>query len=150
MNEERYNQLHTMPYEEYIQTSEWQAQRKQALDNAQECCQICNATESLDVHHRTDERRGNEMLANLTVLCRTCHGLFHSHMALERSPEMKIALLADYLYEHGEHILHHPYVIHGVSLGFHDIDECLNELPEGSLTLIIGRSQVGKLQRSAG
>jgi 5-methylcytosine-specific restriction endonuclease McrA len=41
---------------------------------------VCNATTSLDVHHRTYERFGHEDVDDLTVLCRTCHDLFHARL----------------------------------------------------------------------
>jgi hypothetical protein len=41
-------------------------------------CQVCNrGLGTLDVHHRTYERRGQELDEDLTVLCRACHGIFH-------------------------------------------------------------------------
>ena len=67
-----------MPYQEYLQTPEWQARRKDALQRAEYRCQTCNASDRiLDVHHRTYERRGHEKPSDLTVLCRDCHELFH-------------------------------------------------------------------------
>ena len=41
-------------------------------------CQVCNGgVGTLDVHHRTYERLGQELDEGLTVLCRACHSIFH-------------------------------------------------------------------------
>ena len=40
-------------------------------------CQLCNTGGSLQVHHRTYQRRGYERLDDLTVLCRKCHERQH-------------------------------------------------------------------------
>ncbi len=69
--------LATMPYTEYLLTEEWQERRRGALKRAGYRCQLCNAAERLDVHHRTYERRGSEWNADLIVLCRPCHAKFH-------------------------------------------------------------------------
>lgn len=64
-------------YDEYLSTEHWQSVRRRALERAAHRCQTCNSPENLAVHHRTYARIGNEDEADLTVLCRTCHGLFH-------------------------------------------------------------------------
>ncbi len=73
---ERLKQLQTMPYEEYLQSPEWVKKRKKALRFAQYKCQLCNSSEHLNVHHRTYERRGHELMNDLTVLCSDCHSTF--------------------------------------------------------------------------
>jgi len=75
----RLNQLRTMPYREYLQTDEWRNRRQRHLESVGHRCQVCNAGRViLDVHHRTYERRGNELYTDLIVLCRTCHDIFHT------------------------------------------------------------------------
>lgn len=69
--------LKTMPYAEYLKTGHWQEVRKAALERADHRCQLCNATENLNVHHRTYERRGAERDSDVTVLCKPCHERFH-------------------------------------------------------------------------
>lgn len=73
----RLEELRTMPYQDYLQTSEWQQKRKEAYRRAKGHCQLCNNTGPLDVHHRDYSRRGNELSADLIVLCRDCHAKFH-------------------------------------------------------------------------
>ncbi len=66
-----------MPYEEYLRTAYWAAKRRAAIIRAQGRCQVCNSNISLQVHHRTYERRGCEHAADLTVLCKRCHERHH-------------------------------------------------------------------------
>lgn len=81
----RQHELRTMPYNLYLQSPEWQERRKQHLQSAGYRCQVCNAGNvTLDVHHRTYERRGCESYMDLTVLCRTCHDTFHNERELVR------------------------------------------------------------------
>ena len=70
--------LRTMPYREYLATPEWHETRMARLKSARFSCQVCNASRvRLNVHHRTYERRGNELAGDLIVLCEDCHSLFH-------------------------------------------------------------------------
>jgi len=66
-------------YVDYIQSDKWKRKRKIALKRAGYRCQMCNSPHSLQVHHRTYERFGNENMTDLTVVCNGCHLLFHSH-----------------------------------------------------------------------
>lgn len=70
-------ELRSMPYADYLKTAHWQRIRCWALRKAFQRCQVCNGKGLLDVHHRTYERRGRERLADVTVLCRECHTLYH-------------------------------------------------------------------------
>jgi hypothetical protein len=70
VSSERLAALRSMPYADYVETPEWFNVRMSALDAAGSRCQVCNTDDGLDVHHRTYERRGNEVLEDLTVLCR--------------------------------------------------------------------------------
>jgi 5-methylcytosine-specific restriction endonuclease McrA len=74
----RLEELRTMPYSEYLLTSEWDETRKRALKRAGYRCQTCNqANCKLHVHHRTYKRLGEEWNSDLIVLCGDCHELFH-------------------------------------------------------------------------
>lgn len=64
-------------YLDYLQSEAWKIRREMALEAAGYACQLCPATRKLDVHHRTYSRLFGERLADLTVLCRDCHGKFH-------------------------------------------------------------------------
>ena len=76
--------LHRMPYAMFLKTRYWQNRRNASLELAGHKCQLCNASESLQVHHRTYERRGYERDSDLIVLCKSCHQLFHDHKRISR------------------------------------------------------------------
>jgi hypothetical protein len=69
--------LKTMPYREYLQTPEWHVRAQEAYARFGFRCALCNDERDLNAHHRTYERRGCELPADLTALCAGCHGLFH-------------------------------------------------------------------------
>lgn len=75
--------LCSLPYADYLQTEHWQKTRTEALERALHCCQVCNSPTQLNVHHRTYERRGNELPEDLIVLCQSCHQLFHDNGKLQ-------------------------------------------------------------------
>jgi hypothetical protein len=72
--------LRTMPYLDYLLTEEWLETRNRKLKQAHFSCQLCGSGGLLDVHHRTYERRGHEDMADLIVLCHSCHGKFHGKL----------------------------------------------------------------------
>ncbi len=74
----RKRELSTMPFSEYQQTREWKTKRSRALIRAGNKCQVCSSTDKpLNVHHNTYARYGDELLEDLTVLCRACHKHYH-------------------------------------------------------------------------
>lgn len=64
-------------YDKYIMSPEWAYRREERLRFAGHRCELCNVDGRLEVHHRTYERLGSEMLTDLIVLCEVCHGIFH-------------------------------------------------------------------------
>jgi hypothetical protein len=75
---DRLAELQEMPYNQYLRTTEWGQTRAAALLRAGHACSMdVNHTEGLEVHHRTYERRGAELPADLVVLCHACHQLHH-------------------------------------------------------------------------
>lgn len=74
--------LREMPYPEYLRSDGWQQTRWFALERAGRRCQTCNRSKGLHVHHRTYDRRGQEHLDDLTVLCADCHSTFHENREL--------------------------------------------------------------------
>ena len=66
-----------LPYGEYLNSEWWQQRRAKALAEGGHKCRICAASATLEVHHNTYERLGHERAADLVVLCRKCHQLFH-------------------------------------------------------------------------
>lgn len=76
---DRLAELRGMPYRDYLRTPEWRRTRSAALVRAGHCCSLdATHTEDLEVHHRTYERRGEELAADLVVLCQRCHRLHHA------------------------------------------------------------------------
>lgn len=75
----RLEELHTMPYPEYLQTPEWQERRLRILERDGYRCQVCNSPKYLNVHHRDYTRRGYEEDSDLTTLCKACHQTFHEN-----------------------------------------------------------------------
>ena len=65
----------SLPYEEYVLTPEWRQRRAEAIERAGHACMADAAhTHGLEVHHRSHERRGHELEADLVVLCAACSG----------------------------------------------------------------------------
>lgn len=75
---DRIEKLKSMPYSEYLQSDHWKGLRIKALKKSNFRCQLCNTkTKVLNVHHNTYERRGEEELSDLIVLCEDCHKRHH-------------------------------------------------------------------------
>jgi len=72
--------LSQLPYQEYLRSDHWQTVRKAALKTADYRCQLCNTSTTLNVHHRTYERRGEEVPSDVIALCAECHKHFHEKM----------------------------------------------------------------------
>lgn len=98
----RLEELRTMPYRRYLQTSEWSRTRKAALTRAGNACSLdATHTENLEVHHRSYEHLGAELASDVLVLCHSCHQLHHKqygHPRRERAlppvPSTAMALAA--------------------------------------------------------
>ncbi len=65
-------------YQQYLKSPEWRTLRLKALAYALHKCQLCNGEKDLHVHHRVYPKvLGTEPVTDLTVLCNTCHTMFH-------------------------------------------------------------------------
>lgn len=74
----RLEELQAMPYRHYLRTPEWRRTRAAALRRAGGSCSLdVTHTDGLEVHHRTYERLGEELLTDVVVLCHACHWLHH-------------------------------------------------------------------------
>lgn len=78
--------LKRMPYSDYLSSEHWQETRQKALEADGGLCRVCRSPNRLNVHHNTYERRGEEALGDLVVLCADCHELFHEAGKLARPP----------------------------------------------------------------
>lgn len=89
----RVKALKAMPYKKYLASREWEIRRTIAFRKARKRCQVCNAKEGINIHHRTYENLGHELDHDLFALCRPCHGLFHENGKLAkrtRSPRRAV------------------------------------------------------------
>lgn len=66
-----------MNYAMYLQSEEWQRKKRIVTEFWGGRCCLCNSTESLQVHHRTYQRLGQELMSDLILLCDRCHELHH-------------------------------------------------------------------------
>jgi len=64
----------------YLDSPGWKARSRRAILEAGESCQQCGATGTLQVHHLTYERVGQELPEDLLVLCISCHNAIHARM----------------------------------------------------------------------
>lgn len=65
-------------YDDYLHSAVWRSKRQRALRRAEFACQMCNAKQRLEVHHREYPAiLGTEPDNDLTVLCANCHRKYH-------------------------------------------------------------------------
>lgn len=89
-------------YHAYLKSATWQAKANEAKRRAGYRCQVCNSPERLEAHHRTYERLGCELPADLTVLCAVCHSLFSERLgALVDEQELESKIVAALLLDGG-------------------------------------------------
>jgi hypothetical protein len=78
-------ELRRMPYDEYLQTPEWQAMRERKLESVGRSCEMCSVKGvELHTHHNNYVRRGAELDQDLKILCAGCHKTFHKHRNVNR------------------------------------------------------------------
>jgi replicative DNA helicase len=146
---DRITELKTMPYDQYLLTPEWQERREQALFRAQHRCQVCNNTEQLNVHHRTYERRGAEEDGDVTVLCHSCHSLYHRAQKMPDEQPINAPIGMAELAKRYIEQAHtsddsdtHPHV---VKTGYSDLDRMLGGgFWKSDLIILGGRPSLGK------
>lgn len=74
-----YEKKHPRSWEENHERQYWISQREKALERDNNTCQICGATENLEVHHKEKRRMFNgdyikmHDIDNLLTVCHTCH-----------------------------------------------------------------------------
>ena len=77
IRQSRIAELRKMPFKEYRKTPEWRARRNRVLLRAGYRCELCESRGLIDVHHKTYDQYGDELLSDLIALCRPCHQKFH-------------------------------------------------------------------------
>ena len=64
-------------FEDYYKTEVWMFTRLIMLKFCHSNCSLCGSNQNLQVHHKTYQRIGCESILDLSVLCKTCHTLWH-------------------------------------------------------------------------
>lgn len=64
-------------YLAYLNSPDWRRTRNRKLAEAKWTCERCLSRRDLNVHHKTYVRLGMELMADLEVLCFTCHNGHH-------------------------------------------------------------------------
>jgi len=77
-NKKNTNELKLLKYNDYLKTAHWKKIKKQIRKKYNNQCQICNSKNKLNVHHKTYERKGEELEEDLILLCQSCHKKFHT------------------------------------------------------------------------
>lgn len=75
---------------EHLQSPYWSKLRLDRLVLANNCCELCNSTETLELHHTTYDRLGCEKLSDVVILCggsNGCHQLQHDHYGYDRTTD---------------------------------------------------------------
>ena len=62
-----------MVYDQYIKSPEWNALKKQKIDESGGKCEICGKKTELEVHHWTHKTLGREKMSDLAAVCKKCH-----------------------------------------------------------------------------
>lgn len=70
--------LKEMPYDDFLQTSEWKDRAEQAKTTYGGRCALSDSHPAEHAHHRTYERRGRELPSDIVPLCADCHRKFHN------------------------------------------------------------------------
>lgn len=65
-------------YNAYINSPEWREKRRKVLDFRGCKCQRCLSEENLQIHHWTYRNLYKEKIADLFVLCYSCHVALHT------------------------------------------------------------------------
>ena len=60
-------------YSEYMKSDKWKAIRLKVLKRDNNLCQACLDAPAQDVHHKTYENIGDELMYELISVCRDCH-----------------------------------------------------------------------------
>lgn len=88
-------------YLAYLKSPRWQQMRRTLARSASAQCFCCERIPrsgwSLDLHHLTYERLGNELPTDVVPLCRSCHDIVHEMQKPNEPPEVTIYRLREIL-----------------------------------------------------
>jgi len=60
-------------YQAHIRSAKWRNMRNDMLRLRNNRCERCTSQYNLELHHKTYERLGRELIADLELLCHRCH-----------------------------------------------------------------------------
>jgi 5-methylcytosine-specific restriction endonuclease McrA len=64
-------------YNAYMQSSQWSRRRSRYFETHRKVCKACGVIRSIELHHKTYARLGNERDQDLVPLCHRCHLSLH-------------------------------------------------------------------------
>lgn len=67
-------------YNAYLQTTAWRLKRQAVLTRANNWCEGCGVRPATQVHHKTYDHVGRELLFELVAVCNECHHVLHPDM----------------------------------------------------------------------
>lgn len=67
-------------YNGYLKTPQWQQKRELIMLRANGLCEGCGQRKATQVHHKTYDHVGNELLFELVAVCFECHHILHPDM----------------------------------------------------------------------
>ena len=73
-------------YERHIRSAKWSNMRDDMMRLRGRKCETCGQSGYLYLHHKTYERLGKELIADLELLCTHCHEAADKKRARQRLP----------------------------------------------------------------
>jgi phage terminase large subunit GpA-like protein len=83
--------MNKQQYAEYLQSRHWKSFKASVYRKVHNCA-ACGSREKLNIHHLTYENIHKETIADVVVLCATCHTALHNSEKLGFSRERWINL----------------------------------------------------------
>ena len=80
------------PSHEHPNLKFWKEIRLVVIERDGNQCRGCEATEDLEVHHRTYKNWGKEKIEDLTTLCRICHEAITSVIRHDRYSKIPLPI----------------------------------------------------------
>ena len=144
------NRNQRVSYQEYIKSEPWKEKKRERLDFAMYCCELCSNPNGLEVHHRSYKNLGDERLNDMIALCETCHGVFHRRLGLHEDGIGQYINIREPLAESLGKALEPLKEAHrdagptqGVLTGYSRLDDIVGGLQPGNVTVIAGRPSMG-------
>ncbi|MCX0396192.1 HNH endonuclease [Clostridium perfringens] len=65
-------------YKSYLKSKHWKLKKDEYFSVYKKECAICKKNKKLNLHHKTYDNVGNELLEDLVLLCEECHNKIHN------------------------------------------------------------------------